>query len=136
MAFFAVFCLLLAAAMALLWWRAKTQREDMEQRVLLSRTEDQNLIEAARNRTELLHRLVDGIQDGLFVVNGDMRIIFMNRAIGRFFTPVTEPVGRQLIECVRDHRIVELAASAAKAGSPAQEEFLVSSPRDGRMLED
>jgi signal transduction histidine kinase len=65
-----------------------------------------------------------------------MRIVFMNRAIGHFFPPVTEPVGRQLIECVRDHRIVELAASAAKAGHPAHEEFLVSSPRDGRTLED
>ena len=83
----------------------------MEHRLLLAQSEDQAVLEAARNRAEMLHRLVDGIQDGLFIVNGDMRIVFMNRATQRFFPPVTEPVGRQLIECVRDHRIVELVES-------------------------
>jgi signal transduction histidine kinase len=133
---FAVFCLLLAAAMALLWWRATMQRERLERRLLLTRSEEHNLLEAAKNRAELLHRLVDGIQDCLFVVSADMRIVFMNRAISRFFPPMTEPVGRQLIECVRDHRIVELAASALKTGRAAQEEFLVSTSREGHTVED
>jgi signal transduction histidine kinase len=136
MAVFALFCLLLAAAMAALWWRASLQREKMERRLLVMKSEENELLEAARNRAELLHRLVDGIQDCLFVVNAEMRIVFMNRAIARFFPPMTEPVGRHLIECVRDHRIVELAASALKAGQPAHEEFLVSSSRDGLAIEE
>jgi signal transduction histidine kinase len=136
MAVLVLFLLVLAAVMAVLWWHAKSQRDDMEYRLLLGRNENRGELENARNRTEMLHRMVDGIEDGLFIVDSDMRIAFMNRATQRFFPPVTEPVGRQLIECVRDHRIAELAGGALKAGNPAHEQFLVSSPRDGRALED
>lgn len=136
MAVLALFCFLLAAAFAFLWWRTKLQREAVELRLLLARNENQAELDGTRNRAEMLHRLVDGIQDGLFIVNGDMKVVFMNRATQRFFPPVTEPVGRQLIECVRDHRIVELVEGAGKAGHAAQVEFLVSTPRDGRSVED
>lgn len=136
MAVLALLCFLLAGVFAFLWWRAKDQREVVEHKLLLARNENQAELDGTRNRAEMLHRLVDGIQDGLFIVNGDMKVAFMNRATQRFFPPVTEPVGRQLIECVRDHRIVELVENAGRAGHAAQEEFLVSTPRDGRSVED
>lgn len=136
MAFFALFCLLLAVVLAVLWWRARALQEDTDHRLALARNDDEAVLQATRNRAEMLHRLIDGILDGLFIVNSDMRVVFMNRATQRFFPPVTEPVGRQLIECVRDHRIVELVDAAAKSGNPAEEEFLVLSARDGRAMED
>lgn len=136
MAFFALFCLLVAVVLAILLWRARSQRAEMEDKVLLARSEDDALLKSARDRAEMLHRLVDGIHDGLFIVNKDVKVVFMNRATQRFFPPVTEPVGRQLIECVRDHRIVELVEAASRTGNAAQEEFLVSTPRDTRTVED
>jgi signal transduction histidine kinase len=136
MAFLALFCLVVAAVMTALWWHARGKHEDLEHKLLLAQSDDQTVLKAVRDRAELLHRLVDGIQDGLFIVNGDLKVVFMNRATQRFFPPVTEPVKRQLIECVRDHRIVELVESVSKTSTPAQEEFLVSSPRDGRTVED
>src|SRR3954462_11817381 len=108
MAVLVLFFIVLSVVMAVLWRHANSQREDMEYRLLLGRNEFQGELENARNRTEMLHRMVDGIEHGLFIVDSDMRIAFMNRATRRFFPPVTEPVGRHLIECVRDHRIVEL----------------------------
>lgn len=136
MAVLALLFFLLAGVFAFLWWRAKAGHEAVELKLLLARNENQTEMDGVRNRAEMLHRLVDGIQDGLFIVNGDMKVVFMNRATQRFFPPVTEPVGRQLIECVRDHRIVELVENAGRASHAAQEEFLVSSPRDGRSVED
>jgi signal transduction histidine kinase len=136
MAAFALICLVIALVMAVLWWRAKIRREDLENLLLLSRDEDRAALESVRNRGEMLHRLVDGIQDGLFIVNADVKVVFMNRATQNFFQALTEPVGRKLIEFVRDHRIVELVEAVAKSGNSAQEEFLVSSARDGRTVED
>lgn len=136
MAVFSVLCLLMAAVFAMLWWQARGKREDLEHKLLLARHEDRAGLELARNRAEMLHRLVDGIEDGLFVVNDGMKVAFINRATQRFFPPVTQPVGRPLMECVRDHRIVELVAGAWKSGNPASEEFLVSTPGDGRVVED
>jgi len=136
MAVFALLCLVLAVVLAILLLRARGRLEDVSHQLLLVRHENQTDLDAVRNRAEMLHRLVDGILDGLFVINGEMKVVFMNRATQRFFPPVTEPVGRQLIECVRDHRIVELAETARTTGNPVHEEFLVSSPRDGRTVED
>lgn len=135
MAILALICLAASVVLAFLWWGARESRDDMAHQLLLSRDEDRARLESTRNRAEMLHRLVDGIQDGLFIVNGDMRVVFMNRVTQHFFPPVTEPVGRQLIECVKDHRIVELVGDAWKVGQPRQEEFLVSTPRDGRTVE-
>lgn len=122
--------------MSFLWWRANERHAEAEHRLLLAHQEDQSLAEAIRNRAEMLHRLVDGIQDGLFIVNGDMTVVFVNRATQSFFPPVTEPVRRKLIECVKDHRIVELVEGVKISKQPGQHEFLMSSPRDGRTVED
>ena len=136
MLFFAIVCLLAALTMTFLWWNARERHAEAEDRLLLAHQEDQSLVESTRNRAEMLHRLVDGIQDGLFIVNGDMTVVFVNRATQSFFPPVTEPVRRKLIECVKDHRIVELVESVKLSKQPGQQEFLISSPGDGRTVED
>lgn len=136
MAVFALICLALAGGFAILWWRAKAGQEDMAHRLMLMQSEDNAGMQRIRRRAEMLHRLVDSIDDGLFIVNDDRRVVFVNRATQLLFPPVTEPVGRPLLECVRDHRIVELVDAAAKSGQRMSEEFLVSTPRDTRTVED
>ncbi|MFZ4764204.1 MAG: ATP-binding protein [Roseimicrobium sp.] len=84
----------------------------------------------------MLHRIVDGIDDGLFIVGQDLRVAFVNRSAELFFPPVRDPVGRTLLECVRDHRIVELVSEAVEQGQRARQEFLVSSSSAGLTVED
>src|ERR1022692_110354 len=102
-------CLLIAAVFASLWWqqrgRIRIERAAAEEQ----KQKETGFLRRMQRRAELLHRLVDGIDDGLFIIGGDMRVIFINLGAKYFFPPVTEPVGRKLIECLPDRRIVDLA---------------------------
>ncbi|WP_075089357.1 PAS domain-containing protein [Verrucomicrobium spinosum] len=97
---------------------------------------EEGFVQRNQRRAEMLHQLVDGIDDGLFIVSPELKVIFVNRGAMRFFQPVSEPVGRTLLECVRDHRIVELVATAAEKGTRMKEEFLVAMSGQSKTIED
>jgi len=134
---FSLACVLLAAVFAVLWFRTRARLESMRGENVKIRQADHEYMLRSQRRAEMLHRLVDGLDDGLFIVGADLKMMFVNRGALRFFPPVAEPVGRSLMECISDHRIVELISSSAGTGHRLKEEFLVSAPGySSRVVED
>lgn len=133
---FAIVSLVLALSGTMLWLRARQQLADAESRHLTSQRNEKQALAQVRQRAEMLHRLTDGIGDGLFIVAPDLRVVFVNRAAQGFFRPVTEPVGRPLLECVPDHRVVELVADSARTGRRAHQEFLIATAGDGHRVDE
>ena len=133
---FSFVCLLLAGAFAVLWQRTRKQVDQLLHDSRKLRLEEEALLQRTQHRAEILHRLVDGIDDGLFVVGQDLQILFVNRSAVRFFPSTSEPVGRPLFELVHDHRIVELISEGARNEQRVKQEFLVSSSGGNASAED
>ena len=131
---FAIVSFVLALAGAVLWLQTRQRLEDAERRHLLTLRDEKQSLMQARQHAEMLHRLTDGIGDGLFIVSLDLKVLFVNRAAQGFFPPVTEPVGRTLLECVRDHRVAELVAEGARTGRRVRQELLIAAPGQDRPV--
>ena len=119
-----------------LWWRSKIHVRKLEAELMKKLKMEEGFLQRTQRRAEMLHLLVDGIEDGLFIVSNALKVIFVNRGAMRFFDPISEPIGRTLLECVRDHRIVELAASSSEKGQRMKEEFLVATRGLAHTIED
>ncbi|HEY2574334.1 MAG TPA: ATP-binding protein [Verrucomicrobiaceae bacterium] len=102
--------------LAVLWQRErlKARRERAEQDA--RRQNESEFLRRTLRRAELLHRLADGLEDGLFILGADTRVLFVNLGARGFFPPVNEPAGRKLVECIPNIRIVEIAERALAEG--------------------
>lgn len=116
----------LAVLFLVLWRRSQVRVEEMEAKLARQKRDDATFLQRSQRRAEMLHRLVDGIDDGLFIVSNDQQVLFANRGALRFFPPQSEPVGKSFLECVRDHRLAEVVATSAVSGRRSREELLVS----------
>ena len=128
--YIALFVLFIVSLALLARLRGERSRADGLAKQLTSMegvlAEEQTVGSTGRRRSEMLHRLVDGIEDGLFIVGSDMRVMFVNRGAQGYFPPVDEPVGRPLLECMRDQRLVEMIGKCSREGRRLREEFLVA----------
>jgi signal transduction histidine kinase len=139
MTYTAVSLLLVCLVMAGLWRAERLRSARLHEDLVRERginKRDQAFADQTRRRSEMLHRLVDGIDDGLFIVGPDMRVMFVNRGAQRYFPPVSQPVGRPLLECIRDQRLVEMIAKCSRESRRLQEEFLVAATGDDGMSKD
>ena len=74
MPFLIAICLAAIAVLAVLWRRerqgARRDRAEVEAR----RLKESDFLRRTLRRAELLHRLADGLEDGLFILGADMRV--------------------------------------------------------------
>lgn len=119
-----------------LWLRSRIHVRELEADLMKKLKVEEEFVQRSQRRAEMLHLLVDGIDDGLFIVSNELKVIFANRGAMHFFAPVSEPVGRTLLECVHDHRIVELVSAASSKGQRMREEFLVATRGQANTIED
>ncbi len=133
-------CLAVIAVIAVLWRRERQafrlERATNESR----RLQESDFLRRTLRRAELLHRLADGLEDGLFILGADMRVLFVNLGAQHLFPPVNEPVGRKLVECIPHTRIVVLAEKAVAEGKRQSGEIPVthvpaSGPPEDRIYE-
>lgn len=136
MELFTVVGLLLAVVFAWLWWTSLLKIWKMKREALKKDAEEMAYHYRTQQRAEMLHRLVDGIEDGLFIISSSLTVLFVNRGAMRYFPPISGPVGRTLLECVRDHRIVEIVHGSVTSGQRARQELLISSRGEGSGMED
>lgn len=125
----AIFLLIICLALLAAWGMERAHSASLTKSLEQERDQahrDQAFATQQRQRSEMLHRLVDGIDDGLFIVSAEMRVLFVNRGAQRYFPPVAQPVGRPLLECVRDQRLVEMIRKSATENRRLREEFLVA----------
>ena len=113
------------AVFAFLWWRIRGEQQADRAALKIQNIKDADFLRRMQRRAELLHRLVDGIDDGLFIIGGDMRVIFVNLGAQYFFPPVTEPVGRSLLECVPNQRILEIVERSFTSRQKVSEGIMV-----------
>lgn len=132
--FVAIVLLLTACVFAALWRRERRARLlDALRRDLLQVEVD--VAHETRWRNELLSRLADGIDDGLLIVSPDAVVLFMNLGATRFWPGSSASIGRPLLECVRDHRVVDLVATAQRGGARVKEELLQANSEDSGASE-
>jgi len=136
MSFLIALCLAAVAVLAVLWRRERVRASRDRAAVEARRLKESEFLRRTLRRAELLHRLADGLEDGLFILGADMRVLFVNLGAQHFFPPVNEPVGRKLVECVPNTRIVELAEKALAEGHRQSGEILVTSVSDDAPAED
>lgn len=131
----AIVCLIAAGISAFFWRQQKAARLAAESRnEALSK--ELHLAKDASWRTELLRRLVESIDDGLLIAGEDLRVLFVNRGAARFLPVAANPIGRPLLECVRDHRIADFVAAARAEGQRARTEFVITSTEADGSLEE
>lgn len=124
--FAAIVFLLVACVFAVLWRRERAARlRDALKHDLLQVEVDTAL--ESKWRTEMLDRLANGIEDGLLIVSPDLSVIYMNQGAVRFLPVSSASVGRPLLECVRDHRVVDFVTSAQQEGRRVRKEMIQSS---------
>lgn len=136
MTFFLILSLLASAGFAYAWWHQRTEMLAGRRAMELQKNKDTDYLRRMQRRAELLHRLVDGIDDALFIIGGDLRVIFINQGAQHFFPPVTEPVGRRLLECVPNQRIVEIVERSFTSGLRVSEGVQISHVSDDSHAED
>ncbi len=75
---------------------------------------------------EVLEIILDGLADGILVVDGSMRIVFANKVVSRLFNLKRDAVGRDVVEVVIDHRICEVIRRCSESGEAIQQEFHIT----------
>lgn len=128
---------LAAIVVLMVLWRrdrraARCERAEHEARLLT----ESDFLRRTLRRMDLLHRLADGLEDGLYILSADMRVLFVNLGAQQLFPPVNEPVGRKLAECIPYTRIVTLAEKALAEGQRQSGEIPVTHVPNGGPPED
>lgn len=101
----------------------------------LSRSIEDALTESAlehsvlEERSQVLCFSLDQIEDALFVVDGNLDVLYSNRAARDLFPGDHDEAGYPLIEACLDHRIVEVVRLAMESGDTYREQMSVSHSR-------
>jgi signal transduction histidine kinase len=115
--------------------RARKELHSYKVAVEEQRQRDGDFLRRLQRRTELLHRLADGIEDGLFIIGEDLKVQFVNMGARLFFPPITEPVGRPVAECIPDARIMDVITECVESARRVMKEVEVSLPADDALEE-
>ncbi|MEN9019174.1 MAG: PAS domain S-box protein [Verrucomicrobiaceae bacterium] len=79
----------------------------------------------------ILEIMLDGLADSILVVDSSASILFANKAVKDLFELTRDPVGRDILEVVRNHRIHKLVLETIESKKPVTEEIeLTSGQRD------
>src|SRR6266550_2456138 len=96
-----------------------------------ARTVPERPIDLAQARP-MLAEVIDHVEEGALVLIGT-EVHWLNPAARQMFPEIEHPVGRPLVEVVRDHRIDQLALRARESGLEHAAE--VEPPGTGRILQ-
>ena len=75
----------------------------------------------------ILEIMLDGLADGILMVDSSGSVLFANKAVKDLFELSRDPVGRDILEVVRNHRIHQLVRETIESKQPATEEIELTS---------
>lgn len=131
-----VFVLLIAAGLLVsLYLRSRKELRSYKDAVEEQRQRDAEFLRRLQRRTELLHRLADGIEDGLFIIGADLKLHFVNLGARHFFPPVAEPVGRPVAECIPDARVMDVITECVRSARRVSRDIVVTVPGEDALEE-
>ncbi len=70
--------------------------------------------------------ILDGLRDAVIVVDQNRQVVYANKALHRLFQLRLDPVGRELMEVVLDHRINAVIEQVLESGEPKEQEVTLT----------
>lgn len=124
-----VLILLLVGAVAAAWWHRRKGRNS-EARQLRELTELRERHEAAQQeQTARMEAMLDGMIEGLVVLDGRGRIALTNRAAETMFSFSRMMIGGTLLQAIRNHEVAALATRVADATEAIEHEVRLEGPK-------
>ena len=121
--------LLLAGAIAYAWWLHGRWREAELARQRERQEERERAAGFRHEQATRLDAILDGMIEGLVVLDADGRIARVNRAAEQMFHFSRMMVGGTLLEAIRHHEIAALAARAVGSERAIEHEVRIESPQ-------
>lgn len=87
------------------------------------------------NNQRTFEAILDGLSDAVLVIDFRRRIVFANRALIQLFNLRQDPVGRDVMEVVLDHRITAVIERALEIGTSVREELTLTIPNNESSME-
>jgi two-component system phosphate regulon sensor histidine kinase PhoR len=84
-------------------------------------------------RVDQAASILDHLVEGAVVVDGDRRVLWLNAAARRMVPLIEQPIGRPLVEVIRDHRLDALAERTRTSGD--EEMIEIELPVSSRRLQ-
>jgi two-component system phosphate regulon sensor histidine kinase PhoR len=91
-------------------------------------------LEALRDERDLMARILEGMQEGVLVLDKEERIVLVNGALRAMLLLGQDARGKMLLEVVRHAELQELLARAQKASTVTQEEIDLPGLQPRRLL--
>lgn len=128
-AFEVILLLLLGATGAAAWWLHGRWRT-AEARRIRELAEQRAQHEAAQHeQTARMEAMLDGMIEGLVVLDAEGKIALANRAAEQMFSFSRMMVGGTLLQAIRNHEVAALAARAATATTALEHEVRLEGPQ-------
>jgi two-component system, OmpR family, phosphate regulon sensor histidine kinase PhoR len=120
--------LLIATATVAWWLHAKL--DHAEARHFRQLTDERERHEAKlHEQTSRIDAMLDGMIEGLVVIDAQGRIVLANRAAEEMFGFSRMMVGSTLLEALRNHEVAAIATRAATAPAPIEHEVHIERPK-------
>jgi two-component system phosphate regulon sensor histidine kinase PhoR len=121
--------LLLAGALGSAWWLRSRLRVVQAERERERRDERVRAAAERHEQTTRLDAVLDGMIEGLIVLDAEGRIAKVNRSAEQMFHFSRMMVGGTLLEAIRHHEIAALATRAVGAERAIEHEVRIESPQ-------
>jgi len=115
------------------WWRARLRSTEERASALLERTREEHA-QSLRQIQVQQEAMLNGMAEGLLVLDRNGRVQLANRALGRLFGLAGDPRGQTLMEALRQHELATLFQSLGTKTQTASAEIRLSHPTE-RLLE-
>ena len=76
--------------------------------------------------------IVEQLEDGVLLIDADSKVTWINPAVRRLFVPRQDPIGRTVLEVVRDHRLEAMVEDARSTWEPRTKD--IDMPVEGRTM--
>lgn len=76
---------------------------------------------------EIIEIMLNGLEDGILVIDSTERVLFANAAVEDLFQLNRNPVGRDVLEVARNHRIHQIIKETISSKAPVTDEIQISS---------
>lgn len=124
-----IFLLLLLAALAAAWWM-RTQLVAARSRHARGLAEERERHAIALHaQTSRMEAMLDGMIEGLVVLDGRGRIALANRAAEAMFSFSRMMIGGTLLQAIRNHEVAALASRAAAGATAIEHEVRLEGPK-------
>jgi two-component system phosphate regulon sensor histidine kinase PhoR len=128
-AFDVVLLLLVAGASVTAWWLSRRLRHARETHAREMADQNQRHDALQHEQTARMEAMLDGMIEGLVVLDSRGRIALANRAAETMFSFSRMMVGGTLLQAIRNHEVAAIAGRAAEGDNAIEQEVRLEGPK-------